>query len=239
MLKYLFISLFFHLIILVAIYQSVNLFSSVEKEGYYRRIYIKGMEFYSVSKKKKTDKAVKEELKKVIKKNNSGSSYARKLDSKVKEREVVMKSNPTENKNKNKNGMETGGIKKTEQEDREVFKETSEDVVYETDVEKRDKGGKEDYSLIYTSQNLEIIRKIIADSIEYPIVARKMGWEGTVVVGFTLSKDGDLLSVEIIKSSGYSLLDEYTVSVIKEVYKRFPLPESDVRIKIPVSYHLE
>ena len=135
--------------------------------------------------------------------------------------------------------MEKEEFKKAEQEDKEAFKETSEDVVYKADVEKSDRTGTEDYSLIYTSQNLEIIRRIIADSIEYPIVARRMGWEGTVVVGFTLSKDGDLLGVEIIKSSGYSLLDEYTVSVIKEVYKRFPLPKSDVRIKIPVSYHLE
>ncbi len=236
MFKYLFISLFLHLIVLAGIYGSVRMFPPVETENDYRRVDIRGIGFYSVSKRTKINKAVKKALKKV-KRRNSISSYNKTSDSKVEEEEVVAKSKPIENTNKR--GMEKEEFKKAEQEDKEAFKETSEDVVYKADVEKSDRTGTEDYSLIYTSQNLEIIRRIIADSIEYPIVARRMGWEGTVVVGFTLSKDGDLLGVEIIKSSGYSLLDEYTVSVIKEVYKRFPLPKSDVRIKIPVSYHLE
>ncbi len=239
MLKYLFISLFLHLIVLAGIYGYVNIFSSLERDSDYRKVDIRGIGFYSVDRKVKTRKTHNKTVRKVVKSSDNRDSLPKKSDNKAKEKEIVAKSKPMENAGERK--IETGKVENPKREYKEVLRETSENVVSEDGISK-DKGNDsetEDYSLTYTRQNLEIIRRIIADSIEYPIVARRMGWEGTVVVGFTLSKDGNLLSVEIIKSSGYSLLDEYTVSVIKEVYKRFPLPERDVRIKIPVSYHLE
>ncbi len=238
MFKYIFISLFLHLIVLAVIYGSVRMFSFNEKGYDYRSINIRGIEFYSLNRKAKTGKTVKKDVKKVVKSKRKRSPSAKNLNSRVKEKEVAVEGKITERQSEL--SSEVGEFRKVKQKDKEVFPKIHKDIISEADMNKNGKvEEKEDYSLIYTKQNLEIIRKIIADSIEYPIVARKMGWEGTVVIAFTLSKGGDLLGVEIIKSSGYSLLDEYTVSVIKEVYKRFPLPESDVRIKIPVSYHLE
>ncbi len=242
MLKYLFISLFLHLIVLAGIYSYMNIFPSLERDSDYRKIDIRGIGFYSVDRKVKTRKTHNKKVRKVVKSSNNRDLLPKKSDNKVKEKEIVAESKPMENAGERK--IETGKVKNPEQGDKEVFREASENIVAEEGISKDENNNSnnsetEDYSLTYKMQNLEIIRRIIADSIEYPIVARRMGWEGTVVVGFTLSKDGDLLSIEIIKSSGYSLLDEYTVSVIKEVYKRFPLPERDVRIKIPVSYHLE
>ncbi len=239
MFKYLFISLFLHLILIMVMYGSVNLipFLEEEKDDYHMEVNIKGIGFYSTNRKEESNKRINKELKNFIKKGNGGTSHENKLISKAIEKEVVAKSEPSENKSGE--DAEKGEIEENKQEYKEMFKETPKDVVPGADVNKGDIIETEDYTLIYTRQNLEVIRKIIADNIEYPIVARRMGWEGTVVIAFTLSKRGDLLGVEIIKSSGYSLLDEYTVSVIKEVYKRFPLPERDVRIKIPVSYHLE
>ena len=238
MFKYIFISLFLHLTVLAVIYGSVRMFSFNEKGYDYRSINIRGIEFYSLNRKAKTGKTVKKDVKKVVKSKRKRSPSAKNLNSRVKEKEVAVEGKITERQSEL--SSEVGEFRKVKQKDKEVFPKIHKDIISEADMNKNGKvEEKEDYSLIYTKQNLEIIRKIIADSIEYPIVARKMGWEGTVVIAFTLSKGGDLLGVEIIKSSGYSLLDEYTVSVIKEVYKRFPLPESDVRIKIPVSYHLE
>ena len=238
MFKYIFISLFLHLIVLAVIYGSVRMFSFNEKGYDYRSINIRGIEFYSLNRKAKTGKTVKKDVKKVVKSKRKRSPSAKNLNSRVKEKEIAVEGKITERQSEL--SSEVGEFRKVKQKDKEVFPKIHKDIISEADMNKNGKvEEKEDYSLIYTKQNLEIIRKIIADSIEYPIVARKMGWEGTVVIAFTLSKGGDLLGVEIIKSSGYSLLDEYTVSVIKEVYKRFPLPESDVRIKIPVSYHLE
>ncbi len=87
-------------------------------------------------------------------------------------------------------------------------------------------------------EDLSIIREIISAYIEYPLMARKMGWEGTVVVKFTIDEFGNILHIEVVESSGYSLLDEYTVNLIRDISGKFPKPKGEVTIKIPVNYHL-
>lgn len=49
---------------------------------------------------------------------------------------------------------------------------------------------------------------------EYPRVARRMGWEGEVVVGATIEQDGTARALAVLQSSGYTALDESALKAI-------------------------
>lgn len=49
----------------------------------------------------------------------------------------------------------------------------------------------------------------------FPLLARRRGWEGTVVVRFQVATDGAVTNVEIAESSGRDLLDEEAVRAVK------------------------
>jgi len=87
-------------------------------------------------------------------------------------------------------------------------------------------------------EKLSLISQIIQNNITYPYIARKMGWEGKVLISFVLTKDGKINFLIIERSSGYKVLDENAIDTIKKVSKYFPLPPLDVKIKIPISYKL-
>ena len=87
-------------------------------------------------------------------------------------------------------------------------------------------------------EKLSLISQIVQNNINYPYIARKMGWEGKVLISFVLTKDGKISFLTIEKSSGYKVLDENAIDTIKKVSKYFPLPPLDVKIKIPISYKL-
>ena len=81
---------------------------------------------------------------------------------------------------------------------------------------------------------------IIRDSIEkaktYPVLARKMGLDGTVYIGFRISPQGEPQDIRIIKSSGVRILDAATMNIVK---KAAPFPRVDASIEVPVVFKLE
>jgi len=87
-------------------------------------------------------------------------------------------------------------------------------------------------------EKLYVITQIIHRNISYPYIARKMGWEGKVIISFILTKDGKISLLTVEKSSGYRVLDENAVDTIKKVSKYFPTPPLDVKIKIPITYKI-
>lgn len=87
-------------------------------------------------------------------------------------------------------------------------------------------------------EKLSFISQIIHNNITYPYIARKMGWEGKVIISFVLTKDGRISFLTVEKSSGYRVLDENAVDTIKKVSKYFPTPPLDVKIRIPITYKL-
>lgn len=52
---------------------------------------------------------------------------------------------------------------------------------------------------------------------EYPLEARKKGWQGLTMVRLRFEPDGSLKDVSIAESSGYSVLDEYAVAKIRAI----------------------
>ncbi len=86
---------------------------------------------------------------------------------------------------------------------------------------------------------LEIISGIIKQNITYPLLARKLGMEGRVVISFLLTKDGHIKDIKVEESSGYKILDDNAVNTLRKVEKLIPKPPVDVRIKLPIIYKLE
>lgn len=58
----------------------------------------------------------------------------------------------------------------------------------------------------------------------YPAVAAKSGLGGALTVEFSVSKDGELLYVNLLDSSGHTILDESAVKAIKAAAPYFPFP---------------
>ena len=82
--------------------------------------------------------------------------------------------------------------------------------------------------------------KLISIAIEraktYPPIAIRMSIEGTVIVSFVIGHGGKPGEIEVLKSSGYKMLDEATLRVVK---KAAPYPYIESRVEIPVTYRLE
>lgn len=85
----------------------------------------------------------------------------------------------------------------------------------------------------------EKIRKI-RDSIEkakiYPLLARKKGIEGKVILRFRIKPNGEVEEVRILKGSGFEILDKISIETIK---RAAPLPYMRDWIEIPLVFRLE
>lgn len=73
----------------------------------------------------------------------------------------------------------------------------------------------------------DYIKRKIQENKKYPWQAKKENIEGIVEMQFSISGDGQLKDVNIIKSSGYSILDEEAVATIK---RSAPYPEIKNRL---------
>ncbi len=81
---------------------------------------------------------------------------------------------------------------------------------------------------------------VIVSSIErvksYPRIARERGIEGVVHLRFRVRPEGEVDRVEIVRSSGYEILD--TASV-RTVYRAAPMPYVRGWIEVPIAYVLK
>lgn len=93
------------------------------------------------------------------------------------------------------------------------------------------------------SAYLAVIRGMIDQRKEYPLMARKGRMEGTVRVRFILGRDGGIRRTEVVQSSGRGLLDRATLQTISRIERFPPLPAAiegnELSIEVPVSYRLD
>lgn len=90
--------------------------------------------------------------------------------------------------------------------------------------------------------DLSALREHLQRSIVYPAIARRMGWEGRVVVSFTVCADGTVRNVRLVESSGKPVLDRNALDVVKSI-DRIPdiahagagIPE----VVLPIVYRLD
>ncbi|MBF0587717.1 MAG: energy transducer TonB [Magnetococcales bacterium] len=51
----------------------------------------------------------------------------------------------------------------------------------------------------------------------YPRLARKIGWQGIVIIRLNVQRDGALSDIRVVRSSGRSLLDEAALLAVKKI----------------------
>jgi periplasmic protein TonB len=89
----------------------------------------------------------------------------------------------------------------------------------------------------YLNEHFAYIREIIQKNITYPSRARRMGWEGNVIVSFVIRPNGTVCDIKIAESSGFEVLDANVVKTIKCVAP-FPKPPVEAEVRMPITYRL-
>ncbi len=98
-------------------------------------------------------------------------------------------------------------------------------------------------TLNYTSpggsdeRHFSFIREVIMQGIVYPERARRMGWEGKVVLSFVVRENGFIDDVKVITSSGFSLLDENARGTVAKTNLKKKVPVR-LYVLLPVEYRL-
>lgn len=90
---------------------------------------------------------------------------------------------------------------------------------------------------LYTKEHFSYIQRIIADKIQYPRAARLGQQQGTVLVAFTISKDGTVSELKIATSSGFALLDKNALEAVNKAAP-FPRPPVAAQLRVPIAYSL-
>lgn len=89
----------------------------------------------------------------------------------------------------------------------------------------------------------QFIQTRILEKINYPLLAKDAGFQGTVTLGLHLSSAGELMDVVVKSSSGYKMLDDTAATAAKALYPYPPFPASvkknDLWIDIPIDYRLD
>ncbi len=82
------------------------------------------------------------------------------------------------------------------------------------------------------------IREAIMRNVRYPDKARRLGWEGKVILSFIVSVSGSIRDVKVVQSSGFAVLDDSAKDALtKTVFSR-KIPARLV-VVLPVEYRLK
>ena len=85
--------------------------------------------------------------------------------------------------------------------------------------------------------------KYLAENVKYPVIAQENGIQGRVICQFVVNKDGSIVDVVAVRSSGEASLDKEAIRVIKSMPKWKPGKQrgKPVRVKytIPVAFRLQ
>ena len=88
----------------------------------------------------------------------------------------------------------------------------------------------------------QAMNEYISANLHYPEQAVKDSIEGRVVVSFCLQADLSITNIEVLHSSGFALLDEEAVRVIRSMPKwecKAKSCYSDVKYAVPVNFKLQ
>ena len=78
---------------------------------------------------------------------------------------------------------------------------------------------------------------------EYPLVAKRRQWQGTTVVQLRLTAEGKVADISVVEKSGYEILDEAAVKMIRRA-SPLPLPPEGLRgrdhtVLVPIRFRLD
>ena len=105
----------------------------------------------------------------------------------------------------------------------------------------------EDYSVVEEKPEfpggMNELMIYLSNNIKYPSKAVENQWEGRTLCQFVIEKDGSVCDAEIVKSSGYQLLDVEAMRVVLNmpIWKPGVHNGDSVRVKftLPIFFKLE
>ncbi len=65
----------------------------------------------------------------------------------------------------------------------------------------------------------------VENNLHYPELAAVSGYQGVLYISFDIMKDGSLANLELLKSSGYKILDDEALNAIRRSAPFQPLPD--------------
>lgn len=90
----------------------------------------------------------------------------------------------------------------------------------------------------YIDENFYYVKELITRNLTYPVVARRMKWQGTVVVSFIVLKNGEVEDIRVVTGSGHNVLDKNVIATIQQV-QPFPAPPAAAEFTMPIKYTLK
>lgn len=118
----------------------------------------------------------------------------------------------------------------------EENKKVADEVVQETIISSAPTQAIEDLRSLYKAQ----LRAKIEENKYYPPMSRRLGQQGTVVVAFTLLKDGHIIDVKVEDPSPYERLNASALEAVRKVKRFMPIPNelgmSRMDIKVPLKF---
>lgn len=83
-----------------------------------------------------------------------------------------------------------------------------------------------------------LLRQELKKHYHYPFLARRRGWHGAVLLGFTLDERGSIINARVTKSSGHRTLDSAALKSLKRVAGIELQPTEALDFELPVIYNL-
>jgi protein TonB len=87
----------------------------------------------------------------------------------------------------------------------------------------------------YLGENFAYISKRIGRALRYPRKAQRAGISGQTKVRFIICANGQVRAIEVVKSSGYAILDNDAIKTVKRAAP-FPPPPIEAVLIMPISY---
>lgn len=85
--------------------------------------------------------------------------------------------------------------------------------------------------------------KYLSENVHFPVVADESRMEGRAIVQFTVYRTGEIVDAEVVRSSGWELLDNEALRVINSMPKWNPGKQRgkpvSVRYTVPVNFILQ
>jgi protein TonB len=86
--------------------------------------------------------------------------------------------------------------------------------------------------------NFQQVTQRVLTRLGYPHLAAKLKISGINIVEFVFHANGNISNLRITNSSGYEILDKYTIKLIEIAYKDYPKPKTSTKLKFNVQYRI-
>lgn len=86
--------------------------------------------------------------------------------------------------------------------------------------------------------NFQTITQRVLTRLGYPPLAAKLKIGGVNIIEFMFHPDGSITNLRVINSSGYAVLDDYSLELIEIAYKDYPKPQTSTKLRFNVQYRL-